>query len=65
MKYRQYENHYKLEEQLKKLKEERNTLNYDDDLYEDRYISLSEDIAELEERINFAWQDDEFDAYGY
>ena len=65
MAYRQYENPYKLEEQLKRLKEERNTLNYNDDFYEDRYISLSEDIAELEERINFAWQDDEFDVYGY
>ena len=55
--YRQYENPYKLEEQLKELKEE-----YNNTTDEDRLISLSESIAELEERVNFAWQDDEYDS---
>ena len=59
--YRQYENPYKLEEQLKELKEE-----YHNTTDEDKLISLSESIAELEERINFAWQDDEYDSeYDY
>jgi hypothetical protein len=26
-------------------------------------MNLAIDIAELEERINFAWQDDEYDGY--
>lgn len=53
--YRQYEDPYKLEDQLKTLQE---MLAEEDD--EDRIIALTEDIAELKDRINFAWQDDEF-----
>lgn len=54
--YRQYENPHSLEEQLKKVNEQ--ILNCTDDgeleyLYEER--------ADLKERINFAWQDDEYD----
>lgn len=57
--YRQYENPNKLEEQLKELKEQYYTaINNDED--EDMIINLAIDIAELEERINFAWQDDEY-----
>ena len=57
--YRRYENPYRLEEHLAKLKERRaNTTD------EDEIMSLDEDIAELKERINFAWQDDEYDEFG-
>lgn len=56
--YRTYEDPYKLEEQLKELKEEySNAVKSNTD--EDTLISLSCNIAELEERVNFAWQDDE------
>ena len=58
--YRQYENPYKLEERLKKLKEELHksyALGADIDELQDLHL----EIHELEERINFAWQDDEYD----
>lgn len=54
--YRQYENPYSLENQLKELEEE-----YKNETDEDRLINLAEEIAKLKERINFAWQDDEED----
>lgn len=57
--YRQYENPYSLEDQLKKLKEEYCTA-VEENEDEDTMISLQYDIADLEERVNFAWQDDEY-----
>lgn len=57
--YRQYENPNTLGIQLEKLKEEYCTAvehNADEDIL----INLHMDIAELEERINHAWQDDEY-----
>lgn len=55
--YRQYENPYKLEKELEELKERRaNTAD------EDEIMELDESIAELKDRINFAWQDDEYDS---
>ena len=54
--YRQYENPYTLQERLKKVKEE-----YNKETDMDRKIDLHETIAELEDRINFAWQDKEYD----
>lgn len=54
--YRQYEDPYKLEKQLAELKEQRaNTIN------DSELEWLNEAIAELEERVNFAWQDQEFE----
>jgi hypothetical protein len=51
--YRQYEDPYKLERQLAEAKER---------LAEDPYNEdLVNEVAELEERVNFAWQDDEYD----
>lgn len=49
--YRQYENPYKLEKQLAEAKKRlaENPENED----------LALDVHELEERVNFAWQDDE------
>ncbi len=58
--YRSYENPYKLELQLKELKQQyydAKVSNTDDDIL----IDLSIEISSLEERINFAWQDDEYE----
>lgn len=54
--YRNYENPYALEEMLKEA--EKRLAKYP------RNESLQEDVAELRERVNFAWQDDEYDSYG-
>lgn len=58
--YRQYENPYKLENQLEELKEEYQKA-IDENADEETIMSLTQDIAELRDRINFAWQDDEYD----
>ena len=56
--YRQYENPYSLEEMLAQLKRQRaKTTDIDEIMY------LDEEIADLKDRINFAWQDDEDDQY--
>ena len=57
--YRQYENPNTLEKQLEKLKEEYCTA-VENNVDEDTLINLHMDIDELEERINHAWQDDEY-----
>lgn len=54
--YRNYENPYDLQERLEKVKEQ-----YNKETDEERKIDLQETIAELEDRINFAWQDIEYD----
>lgn len=54
--YRQYENPYTLEKQLEELKEkycEAVEENANDDIL----TSLMFNIMDLEERVNFAWQD--------
>lgn len=51
--YRQYENPYTLEERLEEAKK-RLAEHPDDEDY-------ALEVAELKERINFAWQDDEYD----
>ena len=48
--YRSYENPYELEARLKEAKERLARSPHDED--------LAEEVAELEERVNFAWQDD-------
>ena len=53
--YRQYENPFELETQLEELEKEYEQAT------EDERMWLAESIAELKERINFAWQDDEYD----
>ena len=55
--YRQYENPYNLEEQLKELQEKyKKAIEANAD--EETIMYLAFDIEELKERINFAWQDD-------
>ena len=58
--YRQYEDPWALEKQLEELKEEY-CIAVESGADEDVLINMQMDINELEERINFAWQDDEFD----
>ncbi len=55
--YRQYEDPYKLEKQLAEAKQRlaENPENED----------LALEVHELEERVNFAWQDDEAEMEGY
>lgn len=52
--YRQYENPRALEERLEEVKR-RLAKNPDDE-------DLCNEVAELKERINFAWQDEEYDS---
>lgn len=51
--YRQYENPRTLEDMLEDAKRRLAENPYDEDLVLE--------VAELKERINFAWQDDEYD----
>lgn len=55
--YRRYENPYELEERLKEAKK-RLTESPDD-------IDLAIEVAELEERVDIAWEDDEAEANGW
>lgn len=61
--YRQYENPYQLEQQLAEVKAIycRATEEGAD---ETTLMELTLGIHELEERINFAWQDDEYESEG-
>lgn len=54
--HRQYENPRELEKELAEMKAKMRTLTDDDEM-----ISLHESIREMEDRINFAWQDEEYD----
>lgn len=55
--YRRYENPRKLEKRLTKLKKElKRAYALGADVYELQDLEL--EIAELKERINFAWQDE-------
>ena len=58
--YRQYENPYNLEKQLEELKKEY-WAAVEANTDEETLFNLAENIIELKERINFAWQDDEED----
>ena len=58
--YRQYENPYELNKDLCELEAEFDTRFENGESLED-LIDLAEDIATLKERINFAWQDEEYD----
>lgn len=59
--YRQYENPYNLEKRLKEAEEElHKAYALGADMYE--IMDIEMEIADLKDRINFAWQDDEYDA---
>ena len=55
--YRQYENPRALEKELKELKNEYKKA-IEEDADEETLISMHETIDDLEERVNFAWQDE-------
>ena len=71
--YRQYENPRELEEHKRKLEKKKEELCADMDRYEkqgnsdmasnifDALIDLENDINELSDRINFAYQDEEYE----
>lgn len=61
--YRQYEDPYMLEDQLDEAKAIYRRA-VEEGVDEDVLINLSMDINELEERINFAWQDQEYESEG-
>lgn len=54
--YRQYEDPAKIQ---KLLDEAKTRLNAAIDAGQDDIIDLHEEVADLEERLNFAWQDEE------
>lgn len=56
--YRQFENPYSLEKKLEELKEAYQKA-IESGASEEILISLHEDLTDLEQRINFAWSDDE------
>lgn len=64
--YRQYEDPYKLNKYLCELEAEYQTL-LENDADADVLADLSLDIYVLKDRVNFAWQDDEYyhDNYDY
>ena len=60
--YRQYENPYELNKYLCELEAEYQTLIENGvDADEEDFIDLYCEIADIKERINFAWQDNEYD----
>lgn len=62
--YRQYENPYELNKYLCELEAEYQTAVENDEDVE-TLIDLQIDIEVLKDRINFAWQDDEYDCDNY
>lgn len=60
--YRQYENPCKLAKWLADA-EEAYQIAIEENADEQTIMDLQMEIAELKDRINFAWQDDEYDGY--
>ena len=62
--YRAYRNPYNLEDQLQEARAAYQQA-IEDGADDDTLIGMAEEINELEQEANFAWQDDEYDAdYG-
>lgn len=60
--YRQYENPYALEKELEHVKAEFDDIVTMAKVDDDTLHYYHEKIKELEARINYAWQDEEFNA---
>ena len=61
--YRQYEDPYPLEQKLAEAKAiYRRAI--EEGIDEDAIMDMALEIHELEERVNFAWQDDEYESEG-
>ena len=63
--YRQYENPRVLEAELEKVKAEFEDLTTMAEVDDDLLYDYHERIADLTARINFAWQDEEYDIERY
>lgn len=61
--YRSYEDPHTIERLLERAEIEMQEAIARGD--EEAQISIGEEIAELNDRLNFAWQDDEYDGYDY
>lgn len=59
--YRQYEDPWKLEDRLEKAEKELERAKEEDPENIDRIIDLVNEVESLRERVNFAWQDQEYD----
>ena len=59
--YRQYEDPYKLEKMLEEAEAELDRARQEDPDDVDRLIDLVNEVESLKERVNFAWQDDEYE----
>lgn len=59
--YRQYEDPAKLEAELDTVKAQFDDLVASGKIDDDLYYDLHERICDLQDRINFAWQDIEFE----
>ena len=59
--YRQYEDPAKLEAELDTVKAQFDDLVASGKIDDDTYYDLHERICDLQDRINFAWQDIEFE----
>ena len=58
--YRQYENPYEIEKLIERAEIEMQEAIAMND--EDVQISIAQELAELNDRLNYAWQDDEYDS---
>lgn len=59
--YRQYENPAKVQKMLEAAEEELARAKEEDPENIDLIIDLANEVESLKERLNFAWQDDEYD----
>lgn len=62
--YRQYENPWELEEELAKLEYELTMAEYEG-ASDEELADIQISIYEIKDRINFAWQDNEFECDNY
>ena len=58
--YRQYEDPYEIEKLIERAEIEMQEAIAMND--EDAQISIAQESAELNDRLNYAWQDDEYDS---
>ena len=58
--YRQYEDPYEIEKLIERAEIEMQEAIAMND--EDAQISIAQELAELNDRLNYAWQDDECDS---
>lgn len=59
--YRRYEDPWKLEDRLENAEKELEQAKEEDPENIDRIIDLVNEVESLRERVNFAWQDQEYD----